>query len=64
MGRNSGMGDLRIPRNWERATDPKRFKMGHEKALPQKDPFANYCRKCKHTHSWCECSRAGNVCEE
>jgi hypothetical protein len=65
MGRNSGKADLRIPRGWERAGDPVKYANGYLQAFKPKDPLAiNYCRKCKRTHSWCECSVAGNVCEE
>ncbi len=59
------MGDLRIPRPWERATKrPALFRKGHEKAFGKRPELVNYCGKCGRTHSWCECSVAGNVCKE
>ncbi len=64
MGRDSGKGDIRMPRTWERVTEYPAFREGHEKAFGKRDPFTNFCRKCKRTHSWCECSRAGNICKE
>ena len=57
MGRNSGKGDLRIPRGWERAGDPIRYKNGWLQAYREKNPLDAYCDRCQHSQAWCECDK-------
>ncbi len=65
MPRDHGRFDSRIPRGWERATrSPKSYRTNHDRTFGRREELSGFCNKCQRTHSWCECSLAGNVCKE